>query len=98
MEQEIQSLGDVREAGTVSSPPKGIRQRRSARGPNSKTLRIHLTEVLTGQVMTVTEAAEAVCANGYHSSSKTFRTIVNQTLIADEAFQKVGHGRYTVRS
>jgi hypothetical protein len=94
LEAELIALGSL--GGEVSRRPG--RSRRRARGPNKKTLLVHLEEALSGKVLSVTEAAEAVMANGYHSSSKTFRTIVNQTLLANDVFERVGYGRYTRRS
>ena len=48
--------------------------------------------------MSVTEAADAVRANGYITTSPNFRTIVNQALIRDARFKRVGRGLYTATS
>lgn len=56
-----------------------------------------LAKVLDGKTMSVTDAAEAVQKAGYKSSSKTFRTIVNQTLIKSNRFKKIERGQYTAK-
>jgi hypothetical protein len=45
--------------------------------------------------MGVAEAAEAAKAAGYKSSSDNFKNIVNQALITDKRFKRVGRGQYT---
>ncbi|MBN8644206.1 MAG: hypothetical protein HUU19_15170 [Phycisphaerales bacterium] len=69
--------------------------RRRAR--NSMTLLDALEKMLTGNVMGVTEVADAVQKAGYRTTSPNFRTIVNQTLIKDKRFKRVGRGKYTVK-
>jgi hypothetical protein len=99
VEQELKAIGH--HEPSPSTPQTARRSsgkvvtRRAARGGNTKTLLTHLEEVMTGQVLSVSEAADAVIANGYTTTSKTFRTIVNQTLLANDAFVKVERGRYT---
>lgn len=85
LDQEIRSLG-----GTVTGGGGGGRR---ASNPNS--LANVLLGVLDGKTMSVTEAAEAAQAAGYQTSSSSFRTIVNQTLIKDPRFSKVSRGQYT---
>ena len=99
VDQELKAIGHHDPSG---SGPRTARRssgkvvtRRAARGGNTKTLLTHLEEVMAGQVLSVSEAADAVIANGYTTTSKTFRTIVNQTLLANESFVKVERGRYT---
>ncbi len=83
--------------GASSGSSASVVKRRCPRGGNTKTLLSHLEHVLNGQVLSVSEAAEAVVSNGYQTTSKTFRTIVNQTLLANDVFEKIDRGRYTVR-
>ena len=99
VEAELKAIGHNK---TPESAPTTVRRssgkvvtRRAARGGNSRTLLTHLEEVMTDQVLSVSEAADAVIANGYITTSKTFRTIVNQTLLANDSFAKVERGRYT---
>ena len=99
VEAELRAIGHLE---APDSTPRTVRRssgkvvtRRAARGGNSRTLLDHLEDVMTGQILSVSEAADAVIANGYITTSKTFRTIVNQTLLANESFTKVERGRYT---
>lgn len=47
--------------------------------------------------MSVTEVAEAVQRQGYKTTSPSFRTIVNQTLINSGKFRPVSRGQYTAK-
>ena len=62
---------------------------------NESNLPEALVQVLTGKTMSVTEAADAVQKAGYITTSPNFRTIVNQALIRDKRFKRVGRGQYT---
>ncbi|MEL7472365.1 MAG: hypothetical protein AAGK04_03540 [Planctomycetota bacterium] len=62
---------------------------------NKQSLEDSLYDVLKGQTMSVSELSDAVRAAGYMTTSKTFNTIVNQTLIKSKRFKKISHGRYT---
>lgn len=64
---------------------------------NDKNLVDALHEVLKGKTMSVTQVAEAVQAAGYRTSSPSFRTIVNQTLIKSGKFSREGRGQYTAK-
>ncbi len=64
---------------------------------NDATLVESLKKVLTGKTMSVTEVAQAVQEAGYKTSSPSFRTIVNQTLINSGEFKRVGRGQYTAK-
>ena len=91
----------------VGRPPKRKRGRpplvatgRSSpvrRRPRNKlTLVQALQKTLKNKTMSVTEISGAVQRGGYKTTSKTFRTIVNQTLIKNpSAFKKVARGQYT---
>ncbi len=67
----------------------------TGRTRNAMTLPDALHEVLQGRTMSVTEAADAVRAAGYHSTAANFRTMVNQALLKDKRFKKVSRGQYT---
>ena len=63
---------------------------------NEQCLAEALVEVLSAQVLSVTEAAAAVQDHGYQTTSPNFRTIVNQTLISHtDRFERVRRGHYT---
>ena len=78
----------------VGAGAPGARRRRPK---NEMNLVEALRATLSGAQMTVTEAAEAVQANGYRTSSPNFRTIVNQTLINSGKFKRVSRGVYTAK-
>ena len=67
----------------------------TGRTRNAMTLPDALHQVLQGRTMSVTEAADAVRAAGYHSTAANFRTMVNQALLKDKRFKKVSRGQYT---
>lgn len=64
---------------------------------NEKNLVEALQEVLKGKTMGVSEVSDAVQKAGYRTSSPSFRTIVNQALIASGKFSRVGRGQYTAK-
>lgn len=80
--------------GEVVSGGGGGGGRRRAK--NATSLVEALVKILKNRTMGVTEAAEAVQKAGYRTTSKTFRTIVNQALIKHtDRFKKVERGQYT---
>ena len=91
VEDEIQSLGGAGAFGVTA----GGRPRRRPR--NDSSLSEALLNLLKNTTMSVTEAAEEVQRAGYQTTSSSFRTIVNQTLIKDPRFKKVSRGQYTAK-
>jgi hypothetical protein len=67
------------------------------RPKNEMNLVQALSKALDGKIMGVTEVAEAVQRQGYRTSSPSFRTIVNQTLINSGKFKRTGRGLYTLK-
>ena len=67
------------------------------RPKNDQNLSDALVGVLSGQVMGVSEVADAVQKAGYKTSSDNFRVIVNQTLLRDKRIKKVARGQYTAK-
>lgn len=89
VEAKIQSLG-----GAVDGVGSGAPGRKRAK--NATNLVEALVKVLKGRTMGVTEVAAAVQRAGYRTTSKTFRTIVNQALIKHtNRFKKIERGQYT---
>jgi hypothetical protein len=89
VDAEIESLG-----GELN----GVAGRRSGKRPrNEMNLVDALAKVLKNKTMGVTEAAEAVQNAGYRTTSSSFRTIVNQTLINSDKFKRVARGQYTAK-
>ncbi len=64
---------------------------------NDSNLADALAKTLKNATMSVTEVSEAVQKRGYRTTSPNFRTIVNQTLIKDSRFKRVGRGQYTAK-
>ncbi len=91
VEDEIQSLGGAGAFGVTA----GGQPRRRPR--NDSSLSEALVNLLKNTTMSVTEAAEEVQRAGYQTTSSSFRTIVNQTLIKDPRFRKVSRGQYTTK-
>jgi hypothetical protein len=93
-EKLLQQLAEVEAEiathGALSGGGRGGRRPR-----NESNLPEALVGVLSGKTMSVTEAAEAVQKAGYITTSPNFRTIVNQALIRDKRFKRVGRGQYT---
>ena len=88
---EIASLG-----GLVVGRNGSISGRR--RPKNAMSLVEALAKVLHGRTMGVTEVAHAVQKIGYVTTSPSFRTIVNQTLINNnDKFKRVERGQYTAK-
>ena len=87
VDAEIAAIGGVPGGGGGGRRPR-----------NELNLPDALANVLYHKELTVTEAADAVRAAGYITTSPNFRTIVNQALIRDERFKRVGRGLYTATS
>ncbi len=86
---------EIREAG--GSPRTTRHGTRRRRPRNTMNLADALYQLLRKQTMSVTQVAEAVQKAGYKTSSPNFRTIVNQTLLKDGRFKRVGRGQYTAK-
>lgn len=89
IDNEVAGLGGP---GIAGFKP-GLRKRPK----NEMNLVDALATVLDGQTMSVTEVAEAVQQAGYKTTSSSFRTIVNQTLINSNKFKRVSRGKYTAK-
>ncbi len=85
LDAEISTLGMLAATGD------GVRRRPR----NESNLVEALAGVLDGKTMSVTEVSEAVQRAGYMTTSPSFRTIVNQTLINSGKFKRVSRGLYT---
>ena len=84
---------ELRNYGAAAGATGGVRKR----ARNKMNLADALAELLTGQSLSVTEAADKVREAGYQTTSANFRTIVNQTLLKDPRFNKVARGLYTTK-
>ena len=96
IDARIEELGGTALSGArvakVAKKVKSVRRR----AKNKQSLLEALKSAMAkGQAMTVPEILEAVRRVGYVSKSKTFRTIVYQTLGREKGtFKRVGHGKY----
>jgi len=104
--EELQSLSQAEGARRPSAKPRRKAARKPARKPrrkrgrrvrNPQSLPDTLANVLKNKEMAVAEATQAVQAAGYKSTSKQFRTIVNQTLAKDPRFEAVSRGKYRLK-
>jgi hypothetical protein len=101
VEAEVEALGGTLD-GAAGGPGRRARREPRGRGKwprlhNELTLVDALKKLLAGRTMRVMEIMPAVQRAGYRTASKTFRTIVNKTLINSGKFKRVSHGRYTAR-
>lgn len=90
LQQLAEVEAEIASHGALSGGGRGGRRPR-----NESNLPEALVGVLSGKTMSVTEAADAVQKAGYITTSPNFRTIVNQALIRDKRFKRVGRGQYT---
>ena len=97
-------VGLDKEIATADGKRAAVRTRRGRRGQGARRQRNKmnlvdaLRKVLANKTMSVSEATEAVQTAGYKTSSANFRTIVNQSLLANrKVFRKVSRGQYTAR-
>lgn len=85
--------------GEISSFPGAHVRGRSGprkRPRNDMNLVDSLKKLLTNKTLSVTEMTSEVQRSGYRTTSPNFRTIVNQTLIANpKVFKRVSRGMYT---
>jgi hypothetical protein len=94
LEKKLQALDErIRAASGTGSIKLG------GRAKNEVTLLEAIEASFKGgaKPLTVGEIMERVLAAGYHSTSASFRGIVNQTLIKGKQFQSAGRGLYTLK-
>lgn len=106
IDAEIESIGGEaflaaarrgRPAGAKGGASGRARGGSRRRPRNDMNLVDALAKLLSNKTMSVTEAAEAVQQAGYKTTSASFRTIVNQTLINSGKFKRVSRGKYTAK-
>jgi hypothetical protein len=100
-EQELRGLGMLdgkrtrgsgrpKAAGTASAPKAtGKRPKNDSNLGDAIALAAE-----KGAVITPAEATELVLANGYKTTSKSFRVAVSTKLAQDRRFKRVGRGKY----
>ena len=94
---ELQSLGGAAAKAVVRGRP-GRPAGKAKRAKNTISLADALAQALKGkQSLGVAEAVNAVLSAGYKTTSKTFKAIVNKTLLKDKRIKNVGRGRYALK-
>lgn len=90
--------GPGRPPGSGRKKTRRAGSRGRGRGRNKMSLVDALSRTLNGKTLSVTDAADAVRKNGYHTKSDNFRTIVNQALLGNPGvFKRVSRGQYTAK-
>lgn len=93
--EEIGLLKAVRIAGAAKG---SRRERKSKRAPRPGSLKAILLAAMAGKkCLGVAEAVQAALDGGYVTQSKNFRLLVNQTLLNEPEFLKVGRGKFTAK-
>ena len=95
---ELQGLAspEAREAARPEAAPKKTRKRRMPK--NKVRLADALASLMKGKAkVTIGEAMKGVLASGYKSNSKDFRSVVNNMLLTDKRFKKVGRGVFGLK-
>lgn len=97
LNREIEALQDMKaenSAAAVLEPAKRPRHR----GQNKASLADLLAQVMQDtKKVTVAEAMQGVLDVGYKTKSKNFRSVVNNMLLTDKRFKKVGRGEFVLR-
>jgi len=94
---ELQGLAAA-ETGKEAAPKALRKARRRRRAPNKIGLADTLAACLKGKAkVTIAEAIAGVLAAGYKSEASDFRSVVNNMLLADKRFKRVGRGEFTLK-
>jgi hypothetical protein len=88
------------EIGALTGNGKSPASRGGTRVHNEVSLSEVVHHVLSAASgpLGIGDIADKVLASGYRSNSKSFRTVVNVTLIKDKRFMKAGRGLYQLKS
>jgi hypothetical protein len=103
LDRQIAELQGLEKASPDQGPAAGKRPAVKAKtGRRAKRAKISLVDALASALkgkdsLGVAEAAEAVTAAGYKSTSRAFRALVNQTLSKNKQFKSVARGRYRLK-
>lgn len=95
---ELQGLAssEGRQAAKPESAPKKTRRRRRAK--NKVGLADALATFMKGKKkVAIGEAMEGVLAAGYKSNALDFRSVVNNMLLTDKRFKKIGRGEFALK-
>ncbi len=93
----IQGLESA-DAGEEATPKTPRKARRRQQAGNKIGLADMLAACLKGKgKVTIPEAIAGVLAAGYKSKAKTFRSMVNNMLLSDKRFKRVGRGEFALK-
>ena len=105
VQAEIESLGGVvgslagKKPGRIAKGAKAKGRRPVKRAKNKVKLADAIVAVLSSdKSLSVPQIAEAVKSQGYTSKSKTFQTIIYQTLGRDKRVKRVARGQYRLKT
>jgi hypothetical protein len=90
LDAQIRELG-----GSVGGPAGTIGSRKHFK--NEMGLADTLVAVLKDKTMGIEQAVEAVQKAGYRTTAKSFRVMVNATLLKDKRIKRVERGKYTAK-
>ena len=101
VQDEIAQLGGLaksRKTAKVARPAKAAKARGVRRAKNTVKLADAIVGVLAkDSTLSVPQIAAAVKAAGYVSKSKTFETIIYQTVARDKRVKRAGRGQYQLK-
>ena len=90
---------DAQLAAVSEAPHRSTRGAARRRARNKMTLPEAMAKVMSSRrALSVPQIARAAKKAGYKSVSKTFHTIIYQTLARDERFKKASRGQYVLRA
>ena len=96
---ELQGLAapEAGKAAKTEAVPKKTRRRRRAKN------KVGLADALAGflkgkKKVAIGEAMEGVLAAGYKSNARDFRSVVNNMLLTDKRFKKIGRGEFALKA
>ena len=97
LDRKIAELEALSQVAQVPAAPKAApaRARRTRSKLSLPQLLGKILEAKPGQ--SVNELTEAALAAGYRSKSKSFKSVVRQTLYHDKRFKRVARGRFALK-
>ena len=104
VQADIAALGGAVGSISKSSGVKARATRKAGRRPAKRAKnKIKLADAIVAVLkkdtsLSVPEISKAVQDNGYKSTSKTFQTIIYQTLARDKRVKRSGRGQYQLKA
>jgi hypothetical protein len=100
LNREIAELqGLARPAAQKEAKPQAPKKARRRQVKNKIGLADALAQFMKGKAkVAIAEAMKGVLAAGYKSNAKSFRNVVNNTLLTDKRFKSVGRGEFALKA